>query len=112
VTGPLLAAALIVENEAEMLPACRQSLAGVVDEIHAYDTGSVDGCVRGWCPAAAPSDRTRAGPQRAAEDGPTLTSSHCRSGRLVRRNSTIRFFAAAVPSQAAGFHSRHVVRPL
>jgi hypothetical protein len=39
----LLAASLIVANEAEMLPACLESLAGVVDEIHVHDTGSVDG---------------------------------------------------------------------
>jgi hypothetical protein len=42
VTRPLLAAALIVANEAEMLPACLESLAGVADEIHVHDTGSVD----------------------------------------------------------------------
>jgi hypothetical protein len=43
VSRPLLAAALIVADEAEMLPACLESLAGVVDEIHVHDTGSVDG---------------------------------------------------------------------
>ena len=39
----LLAAALIVRDEAAMLPGCLASLAGVVDEIHVYDTGSTDG---------------------------------------------------------------------
>ena len=39
----LLAAALIVRDEAAMLPACLASLAGVVDEIQVYDTGSTDG---------------------------------------------------------------------
>jgi hypothetical protein len=43
VTRALLAACLIVANEAEMLPACLESLVGVVDEIHVHDTGSVDG---------------------------------------------------------------------
>ncbi|GGN52436.1 hypothetical protein GCM10010112_00180 [Actinoplanes lobatus] len=41
--GPLLAAVLIVKNEAAMLPACLESLAGVVDQIHVHDTGSTDG---------------------------------------------------------------------
>jgi hypothetical protein len=40
---PLLAAALIVRDEAEALPACLESLAGIVDEIHVHDTGSTDG---------------------------------------------------------------------
>ncbi len=40
---PLLAAALIVKDEADLLPACLDSLAGVVDEVHVHDTGSVDG---------------------------------------------------------------------
>ncbi|GIE85515.1 glycosyltransferase [Actinoplanes regularis] len=39
---PLLAAVLIVKDEAAMLPACLESLAGVVDEIHVHDTGSID----------------------------------------------------------------------
>jgi hypothetical protein len=38
----LLAAALIVRDEAADLPACLASLAGVVDEIHVHDTGSAD----------------------------------------------------------------------
>jgi hypothetical protein len=42
---PLLAAALIVRDEAADLPACLASLAGVVDEIVVYDTGSTDGSV-------------------------------------------------------------------
>jgi hypothetical protein len=45
VTGSLLAAVVIVANEAGPLPACLQSLAGVVDEIRVHDTGSVDGTV-------------------------------------------------------------------
>lgn len=40
---PLLAAALIVRDEADNLPACVASLAGLVDEIHVHDTGSADG---------------------------------------------------------------------
>jgi hypothetical protein len=40
---PLLAAALIVRDEATHLPACLASLAGLADEIHVYDTGSTDG---------------------------------------------------------------------
>jgi hypothetical protein len=43
VTRPLLAAALIVRDEALGPAACLVSLAGVVDEIHVHDTGSVDG---------------------------------------------------------------------
>lgn len=39
----LLAAALIVRDEETDLPACLASLAGVVDAVHVYDTGSVDG---------------------------------------------------------------------
>jgi hypothetical protein len=42
---PLLAAALIVRDEAANLPACLASLAGLVDEIVVYDTGSTDGSV-------------------------------------------------------------------
>jgi predicted Zn-dependent protease len=40
---PLLAATLIVKDEAERLPACLASLQGVVDEIVVHDTGSTDG---------------------------------------------------------------------
>jgi tetratricopeptide (TPR) repeat protein len=40
---PLLAAALIVRDEADHLPACLASLAGLADEIHVHDTGSIDG---------------------------------------------------------------------
>jgi Glycosyl transferase family 2 len=40
---PTLAAALIVRDEADVLPACLESLADVVDEIHVHDTGSADG---------------------------------------------------------------------
>jgi hypothetical protein len=43
VTEPLLAAALIVQDEAAMLGDCLASLAGLVDEIHVHDTGSTDG---------------------------------------------------------------------
>ncbi|GAB1688877.1 glycosyltransferase [Krasilnikovia sp. M28-CT-15] len=39
----LLAAVVIVKDEAAMLPACLESLAGVVDEVHVHDTGSADG---------------------------------------------------------------------
>jgi tetratricopeptide (TPR) repeat protein len=42
---PLLAAALIVRDESAHLPACLASLAGLVDEIVVYDTGSTDGSV-------------------------------------------------------------------
>lgn len=42
---PLLAAALIVRDEAGELPACLASLSGVVDEVVVYDTGSTDGSV-------------------------------------------------------------------
>ncbi len=44
-TPPLLAATLIVRDEAEHLPRCLAALTGVVDEICVYDTGSVDGTV-------------------------------------------------------------------
>ena len=50
--------------------------------------------------------------QCRTDDGPTWSSSHCRSGRLVRKKSRIRFFAAAVPNQAAGDHSFQAVKPL
>lgn len=39
---PLLSACLIVKDEEALLPACLESLAGVVDEIVVYDTGSTD----------------------------------------------------------------------
>ena len=42
-TGLLLAAVVIVRDEAEMLPACLDSLAGVADVIRVHDTGSQDG---------------------------------------------------------------------
>jgi hypothetical protein len=42
-SSPLLAAALIVKDEAELLAGCLESLVGVVDEIHVHDTGSGDG---------------------------------------------------------------------
>jgi hypothetical protein len=40
---PVFAAVLILRNEADNVPACFASLAKLVDEIHAYDTGSTDG---------------------------------------------------------------------
>jgi tetratricopeptide (TPR) repeat protein len=43
---PDIAAVLIVRDEAEQLPACLASLAGLVDEIVVHDTGSVDDSVR------------------------------------------------------------------
>lgn len=39
----LLAASIIVRDEAALLPDCLTSLAGVVDEVHVHDTGSGDG---------------------------------------------------------------------
>ncbi|WP_238013538.1 glycosyltransferase family 2 protein [Dactylosporangium sp. AC04546] len=42
-TGVDLVAVLIVRDEADTLPACLASLAGVVDAVHVHDTGSVDG---------------------------------------------------------------------
>jgi len=44
--GPELAAVLIVKDEAEDLPGCLASLAGTVEEIVVYDTGSQDGTQR------------------------------------------------------------------
>jgi len=43
VSIPFLAASLIVRDEAAELPGCLASLRGVVDEVHVYDTGSIDG---------------------------------------------------------------------
>ncbi len=40
---PLVSACLIVRNEAEMLPACLESLSGLADEVVVVDTGSTDG---------------------------------------------------------------------
>lgn len=42
---PLLGATLIVRNEAENLPVALESLAGLVDEVVVYDTGSTDDTV-------------------------------------------------------------------
>ncbi len=42
-TRRALAASLIVRDEAQALPGCLASLAGLVDEIHVHDTGSTDG---------------------------------------------------------------------
>ncbi|MFN8080939.1 MAG: glycosyltransferase family 2 protein [Kineosporiaceae bacterium] len=42
---PLLAATMIVKNEAENLPHILASIAGVVDEVVVYDTGSTDDTV-------------------------------------------------------------------
>jgi hypothetical protein len=42
---PTLAAALIVKDEQDNLPACLDSLREVVDEIVIYDTGSTDDTV-------------------------------------------------------------------
>jgi hypothetical protein len=39
---PLLSACLIVKDEEDLLPECLDSLAGAVDEIVVYDTGSTD----------------------------------------------------------------------
>lgn len=41
-SAPLLSACLIVKDEQELLPDCLASIAGVVDEIVVYDTGSTD----------------------------------------------------------------------
>ncbi len=43
VERPLLAAVVIVRDEARMMPACLEFLKGIADEIHVHDTGSVDG---------------------------------------------------------------------
>jgi glycosyltransferase involved in cell wall biosynthesis len=43
--NPLLAATLIVKDEAATLPGCLASLTGIVDEIVVYDTGSTDDTV-------------------------------------------------------------------
>jgi tetratricopeptide (TPR) repeat protein len=43
--APLLSACLIVKDEAEFLPACLDSLRGLVDEVVVYDTGSTDGSI-------------------------------------------------------------------
>jgi glycosyltransferase involved in cell wall biosynthesis len=43
--GPLISACLITRDEEADLPACLDALAGVVDEIVVYDTGSVDATV-------------------------------------------------------------------
>src|SRR4051794_30917732 len=40
--APLLSACLIVKDEEDLLPECLASLAGAVDEIVVYDTGSAD----------------------------------------------------------------------
>jgi len=45
-SGPRLAAVLIVRDEAARLPGCLASLVGVVDEVVVHDTGSVDGTVQ------------------------------------------------------------------
>jgi hypothetical protein len=42
-SGQVLAAVLIVRNEADNVPACFASLTNLVDEIHLHDTGSTDG---------------------------------------------------------------------
>lgn len=42
-TEPRVSACLIVRDEEENLPACLSSVAGLVDEVVVYDTGSVDG---------------------------------------------------------------------
>jgi GT2 family glycosyltransferase/tetratricopeptide (TPR) repeat protein len=42
---PLLSACMIVKDEADILPACLESLTGVVDEVVIYDTGSTDGTI-------------------------------------------------------------------
>ncbi len=44
-SGPSLAAALIVRDEARYLPGCLQAAAALVDEIVVYDTGSRDDSV-------------------------------------------------------------------
>src|SRR3954451_1666049 len=44
-TAPLVAACLIVRDEADRLPACLSALRGLADEIVVHDTGSTDGTV-------------------------------------------------------------------
>jgi hypothetical protein len=82
VSSPLLAAVLIVKDEAGMLPACLASLAGVVDEIHVYDTGlpghwdddfaaarnrAVAGCDATWVLAVDADHRVTADPSALRE---------------------------------------------
>ncbi|BFU47468.1 glycosyltransferase family 2 protein [Krasilnikovia sp. MM14-A1004] len=69
----LLAAVLIVKDEAAMLPACLESLAGVVDEIHVHDTGSADGT-----------------PELAARYGATVTRGAWRDDFSAARNEARR----------------------
>lgn len=42
---PLLSACMIVKDEVDVLSECLNSLAGVVDEVVVYDTGSTDGTI-------------------------------------------------------------------
>jgi glycosyl transferase family 2 len=72
VTRPFVVAALIVRNEAELLPACLDSLVGVVDEIHVYDTGSVDATA-----------------QVAARHGATVTRGHWDDDFSAARNRAL-----------------------
>jgi glycosyl transferase family 2 len=77
----LIAAALIVRDEAELLPACLESLAGVVDEIHVHDTGSTD-------------------------DTPHLARRH---GAIVTHGNWSDDFAAARNAAAAGWRADWVL---
>lgn len=67
--NPLFAASLIVRDEADVLPACLESLVGVVDEIHVHDTGSLDGT-----------------PEIAARFGAVVTHGAWRSDFAAARN--------------------------
>ena len=67
-----LAASLIVRNEARNLPACLESLAAVVDEIHVYDTGSTDETLQ-LATAKGPWQEDFAAARNAAQEGWSAT---------------------------------------
>lgn len=69
---PFLAAALIVRDEADNLPGCLASLAGIVDEIHVLDTGSTDGT-----------------PELAAELGATVAHAEWSGDFAAARNAAV-----------------------
>ncbi|NJC71122.1 glycosyltransferase [Planosporangium thailandense] len=74
---PFLAAALIVRDERDNLPDCLASLAGVVDEIHVLDTGSIDGT-----------------PELAAELGATVAHATWNDDFAAARNAAVEGWSA------------------
>jgi hypothetical protein len=117
VSSPLLAAVLIVKDEAAVVPACLESLAGVVDQIVVHDTGSTDGTpelaerhgalvTRGWSDDFA-SARNAAAAATTAEWVLALDADH----RVTADRAALRFLLSDHDAFGVSVDDAHYASP-